>query len=397
MTERLTCYACGTTVATPAAPRCDCGEPRWYETDASGFDWPTDLDAGTWTAAGLLPAEPPDTGLGTASGGTSLVRTPTLDEYVGAAVSVKDEGLNPTGSFKDRGTAVGIEVARDAGDDAVGTVSHGNMAMSTAAGATAAGLDCVVCVPADISDERLRNIARYDPRIVRVDGDYGQLYYDALEVGRKRGVRFINSDSPERVAGQKTTALEALVQHRDRAGDVPDALVLPVSSGGHASGTYKLLLELQAAGLLAAKETPRLYLVQAAACAPIAEADERGLDSVERVEKGETVAYSIANPAPPSGTRALHGARETGGSVVAVDDQAILDAKRRLAGDAGLTVEASSATSVAGARKLVADGEISRDEDVVCVATGSGFKESVSAVDDVDAETVSLEELGGAL
>jgi len=178
---------------------------------------------------------------------------------------------------------------------------------------------------------------------------------------------------------------------------VPDALVLPVSSGGHASGAYKLLLELREAGLLAPNEVPRLYLVQAAACASIAEADERRLDSVERVEKGETVAYSIAIPQPPSGTRALHGVRETGGTVVAVDDEAILNAKRRLAVDAGLTVEASSATSVAGARKLVADGEIGSDENVVCVATGSGFKESVSAVDDVDAETVSLEELGNAL
>lgn len=397
MTTRLTCYACGETVTTPAASRCNCGEPRWYETDPAGFDWPTDLDEGTWSAATLLPVDPPDAGLGTASGGTPLVRTPTLDDYVGAAVSVKDEGLNPTGSFKDRGTAVGIEVAREAGDHAVGTVSHGNMAMSMAAGATAADLDCVVCVPADISDERLRNIARYDPRILRVDGDYGQLYYDALAVGRERGVRFINSDTPERVAGQKTTTLEVLVQHRKRAGDVPDAIVMPVSSGGHASGAYKLLLELQAAGLVDDGELPRLYLVQAAACAPIAKADEAGLDAVERVEKGETVAYSIANPAPPSGTRALHGARETGGGVIAVADGAILEAKRRLAADAGLTVEASSATSVAGARRLVADGEIRGNEEVVCIATGSGFKESVSAVEGVDAETISLEGLDDAL
>jgi len=397
MTRRLTCYACGESVAAPASPRCDCGEPRWYETDASDFDWPTDLDAGTWAAADLLPADPPDAGLGTASGATPLVRTPALDDYVGAAVSVKDEGRNPTGSFKDRGTAVGIAVARDAGERAVGTVSHGNMAMSTAAGAAAAGVDCVVCVPADISTERLRNIARYGPRIVRVDGDYGQLYYDALAAGDECGIRFINSDSPERVAGQKTTALEALVQHRARAGDVPDAVVMPVSSGGHASGAYKTLLELREAGLLAAGELPRLYLVQAAACAPVATAHERGLDAVERVERGETVAYSIANPDPPSGTRALHGARDTGGGAVAVDDDAIVTAKRRLAGDAGLTVEASSATAVAGARRLVADGEIGSDEAVVCISTGSGFKESVAGPDDVDAETVSLDDLEAAL
>lgn len=398
----LSCYACGRTVEPPAAPRCECGEPRWFETEPdalAALAWPDSLDALAWTFADLLPVDPPAAGVGAAAGGTPLVRTPTLDEYAGVRTFVKDEGLNPTGSFKDRGTAVGIELAKREGADAVGTVSHGNMAMSTAAGAAAAGLDCVVCVPADISAERLRNIARYDPRIVRVEGDYGRLYYDALEVGRERGVRFVNSDTPGRVAGQKTTALEALAQHRARTGAVPDAVVLPTSSGGHASGAYKALLELRAAGLLDGATTPRLYLVQAAACAPVAEAYRDGREDVTRVERGETVAYSIANPDPPSGTRALHGARETGGGAVAVEDDAILDAQRRLAAEAGLTVEASSATALAGARRLAADGVLDREDSVVCVATGSGFKESVGAAegDAVDAETVPLDELSDRL
>lgn len=412
MSRRFSCYACGSAVDAPAAPRCDCGEPRWYDTDPrtlSDLEWPADFADRVWAVDDLLPVDPPDDGVATAAGGTPLIRTPTLDEYAGARVSVKDEGRNPTGSFKDRGTAVGIALALAEGADAVGTVSHGNMAMSTAAVAAAADLDCVVCVPADISAERLRNIGRYDPRIVRVEGEYGRLYYDALEIGRERGVRFINSDTPGRVAGQKTTVLEALAQHRRRTGSVPDALVLPVSSGGHASGAYKGLLELHEAGLIGGGDAegdtgtdndaglPRLYLVQAAACAPIARAYREGLDAVERVEKGETIAYSIANPDPPSGTRALTGARETGGAVVAVDDQAILDAKRRLAADAGLAVEASSATTLAGLRELTAAGEIGADEAVVCVATGSGFKESVGDAAPPEPETVALADLGDAL
>ncbi len=383
----LVCDACRASVPYPPspgsprdlpAPRCDCGEPRWFETPADrldAFTWPADLDARMWAFAELLPVEPPTEGLPTAAGGTPLVRTPLVDEYAGARVSVVDEGRNPTGSFKDRGSAVGVTLAAAAGADAVGTVSHGNMAMSTAAFAAGAGLDCVVCVPADVPAERLRNIARFDPRILRVEGDYGRLYHEALAVGHEHGVPFINSDTPGRVAGQKTTVLEALARFRDRTGgDLPDAVVLPVSSGGHASGAVKALRELRAAGLLDEETPPRLHLVQAAACAPIAEADERGVERVERVERGETIAYSIANPDPPSGTRALRGVRETGGSVVAVDDDAIREAGRRLA-SAGVTAESSSATTLAGVRVLARRGAVTADEDVLCVVTGSGFKE----------------------
>ena len=407
MTE-LTCYACDESVPVPTAPdsptglptpRCDCGEPRWFDADPDRLDaltWPTDLDDRMWAFPELLPVDPPSSGMTTAPGGTPLVRTPELDAFAGARVSVKDEGRNPTGSFKDRGSAVGVALAADAGADAVGTVSHGNMAISTAATAAAFGIDCVVCVPANIPEERLGNIARFGPRIVRVDGDYGRLYHEALSIGAERGVPFVNSDTPGRVAGQKTTVLEVLVEYRARNdGGLPEAVVLPVSSGGHASGAYKGLRELVDAGLVDEGELPRLYLVQAAACSPIADAAERGLDRVERVERGETIAYSIANPDPPSGTRALFGARATGGGAVAVDDDAIRTAQRRLADDAGLAVEASSATSLAGARLLAERDELATDDDVVCVATGSGFKETPAV--DVDSELVPLEKLADSI
>ncbi|WP_418281334.1 threonine synthase [Halorubrum sp. DTA98] len=404
----LTCYACGESVSVPSepasprslpGPRCDCGEPRWFEADPgrlAELSWPDDLDDRMWAFADLLPVEPPRSGVATAPGGTPLVRTPALDDYAGTSVSVKVEGENPTGSFKDRGSAVGVALAAAAGADAVGTVSHGNMAISTAAVAAAFGLDCVVCVPANIPEERLGNIARFGPRIVRVEGEYGRLYHEALAIGSERGVPFVNSDTPGRVAGQKTTVLEALAGYRARNdGDLPDAVVLPVSSGGHASGAYKGIRELRDAGLIDG-EGPRLYLVQAAACAPIARADERGLDRVEPVERGETIAYSIANPDPPSGTRALYGARETGGGAIAVDDDDIREAQRRLAVDAGLAVETASATSLAGVRRLVDRGSIDPGEDVICVATGSGFKESIDGRD-VDADVVALSDLGDAI
>jgi threonine synthase len=307
-------------------------------------------------------------------------------------VHVKHEGANSTGSFKDRGSAVGVAHAMAEGYDAVGTVSHGNMARSMAAHAASAGLDCLVLVPADIPTERLGLIARHDPTILRVEGEYGRLYEESLRVSRERGIPFINSDAPLRVAGQKTTALEIAEAF---APEVPDAVVMPVSSGGHASGVWKAFCELSAAGLV--ETPPRLYFVQTAACAPIAEAWDRGDETVTPVEGGETVAYSIANADPPSGNRVLAAARETGGAVLAVDDDAILDARRALSRRAGLFVETSSATALAGARQLGERGEIEPDEDVVLVTTGTGFTERDVDEPAVDARTVSMASLDGAI
>jgi len=387
----LSCYACGATATLADGPRCDCGEPRWIDTRPSGFDWPDTRDRSLWRYGDLLPGGPP-TGLAAGAGGTPLVRAPRLDDDVGARVHVKYEGGNPTGTFKDRGSAVGVSVAAASGLDAVGTVSHGNMARSMAAHAASAGLDCLVLVPADIPAARLGLIARHDPTMLRVEGEYGGLYEAAIRMGTERGVAFVNSDTPLRVAGQKTTALEIAESF---APDTPDAVVMPVSSGGHASGVWKAFRELEAAGLV--ESPPRLYFVQASACAPIAEAWARGDRTVEPVEAGETVAYSIANADPPSGNRVLAAARETGGGVLAVDDGAILDARRALSARAGLFVESACATSLAGARVLSDRGDLEGDDDVVLVATGTGFTERDVDSVDVSADTVPLDGLDDAI
>jgi len=184
---------------------------------------------------------------------------------------------------------------------------------------------------------------------------------------------------------------EAFARDPSVEGKAPDAAVLPVSSGGHASAAWKGLRELRAAGLL--DELPRLYLVQAAACDPIAAAYRAGDDEVGTTTAGETVAYSIANPDPPSGTRALAAARETGGAVVSVPDDDIREARRALARRAGFCVEPASATTLAGVRQLSADGEIGADDAVVAVATGTGFRETPAAT--AQPGTVELADLDG--
>lgn len=398
-----TCWACGWET-TASHARCECGEPLWLVGDGDTDNAPSTLPDRVETMWDVVPllgldVQAPTVGLAAEIGGTPLVRTPALDSVVadlegtapesgsdGPRIHVKYEGANPTGSFKDRGTAFGLTAAFADGVEEVGTVSHGNMAVSVAAHAAASDVPCTVLVPADISADRLAAIGQFDPRIVRVDGDYGRLYERSLELARETGVRFLNSDVPSRVAGQATTLLEAVAQ---LAPETPDAVVCPVSSGGHAGGLWQAVRALDAADAL--DDLPRLYFVQAAACAPIAEAFDRGNDTVTRVEAGETVAYSIANADPPSGARTVAAARATGGAVLAVDDDEILAAKRRFAEWAGLTVEPSSATSLAAAERLVETEELGADEDVVLVATGRGFGGVGGTVETVD---LSLDAVG---
>jgi len=374
----LVCDACGNRYADRT--HCECGETLWYPLGETHLvDDPTSV----WSFADALPADSP-TGLETAAGGTPLVRAPRLDGYAGLRLWVKDESENPTGSFKDRGTAVATAALRARGEDAIGTVSHGNMAMSTAAHAASTGMDCVVLVPDDIPEERLGHVARYDPDVYAVSGEYGRLYEDSFSLP----LSFVNSDSPLRVEGQKTTVLELLSQFDG----TPDAIVLPVSSGGHASGAWKAVRELRAAGEL---DNVPLYFVQAAACDPIARAYRAGEDDVTPVDGGETVAYSIANADPPSGNRVLRAARDTDGAVLSVSDEDILAAQRALADRAGLAVEAASATTLAAVESLSADGELDEGDDVVLVATGTGFRESPPTPEEI--AYVTREELSGLL
>lgn len=416
---RTACFDCGRT-HPPERKRCDCGQPVWFDVEpAAGDVAATGRDRGSgpgiWRHAAALPVsapEDPRADLGAATGATPLFRAPGLASSAGAdgdrpEVWIKDETANPTGTFKDRGTAVAVHgIGQRRGAEApsanarvrIGTVSHGNMAISTAAFGAATGTGAVVLVPEDVPAERLAAIARYDPAVYRVAGDYGRLYRETLALSpAETGIDFVNSDTPLRVAGQKTVAHEVCAglgrDGTDGAAGfaAPDAVVLPVSSGGHASAVWKGLRELRSAELI--DDLPRIYPVQAAACAPIAGAFAAGR-GVRPVDPGETAAYSIANPDPPSGDRALAAARDTGGAVFAVDEAAIGRAVDAVARRAGLCVEPGSAVALAGLRELVegpADAGVApveSDETVVLVATGTGFRDLRAG--GVDAPVVDL-------
>ena len=373
MSSSLVCFRCGDPSDDETRIRCACGEPLWFDTPTTEFTWSdcTDLES-MWRYEALLPIEQPN-GVARAAGRTPLIRSHALDDAAGCRVYVKDETENPTGSYKDRGSAVAVPHAIEAGTDVIGTISYGNMAISTAAHATSLDRACIVLVPDEISPARLELIAQYEPTIVQVSGDYGALYSDGVALSESLPISILVSDAPARISGYKTAVFEI---YESLAPDTPDAIVLPTSSGGFASGVWRGLRDLETLGLLA--EFPRLYLVQTVTADPITQAFETGATEPTALspdETGETIAHSIGNPDPPSGTRALAAVRETNGAVVSVTDQEIRTAQRQFAVDGGFCVEPAAATPLAGLTRLSERDAIAPDESAVVVPTGTGFKE----------------------
>ncbi len=391
MSSSLVCFRCGERYDDETRVRCACGEPLWFDTPSTDFAWSDCPDIESmWRYEALLPVEQP-TGVAQAAGRTPLIRSHALDDAAGCRVYVKDESENPTGAYKDRGSAVAVPHAIETGTDVIGTISYGNMAVSTAAHATSLGRACIVLVPDEIPSARLELIAQYEPTIVQVSGDYGALYADGIALSESLPISVLVSDAPARISGYKTVVFEI---YESLAPDTPDAIVLPTSSGGFASGVWRGLRDLETLGLL--EEPPRLYLVQTATADPITQAFETGATEPTALspdETGETIAHSIGNPDPPSGTRALAAVRETDGAVVSVSDAEIQSAQRRFAVDGGFCVEPAAATPLAGLTRLSERGEVASDESAVVVPTGTGFKELGTGNESVDTEQTSRTEL----
>jgi threonine synthase len=333
----------------------------------------------------------PDLDLGV--GGTPLVRARRLNRRLGVShLFFKNEGLNPTGSFKDRGTVVGIQRALEMGVRAVGTVSSGNMAGSMAAFAARAGLECYVMVSSEIPPEKLGPIGIYRPHLMLVEGDYGELYREALRIGEELGIYFIISDDPFRVDGQKTVALEICEQLNWEA---PDYIFVPVSSGGNLSGVLKGLRELKERGMIS--RMPRVVGVQAEGSSPLAKAFAAGKERFERFENPNTICHAITNANPPSGNRVLRwldGGKN--GRIVSVTDEEALDAQRLMAEDEGIWGQPDSAVPLAAIIKSLDDGSISPDDRVVAIVTGNGLKDqSIFKSRPVETKRVGLSELAG--
>ena len=352
---KLRCPICGKTYDEPVQ-RCECGEPVEFEP----FNGEPYIGKTVWERFwDFWPVEPAlEFSLG--EGDTPMVRSKLGYEF-GIRLYLKNETVNPTWSFKDRGTFLAMSYALKAGYKTVGTVSTGNMAASVAAYASRFGFKAKILVSENASDEKLKAVSVYGGDVIRVRGDYGRLYFESLKLGEKHGVYFINSDNPFRLEGYKSIAFEIAEELS------PDYVLIPTSSGGLFRGIIKGFIELRESGLI--DSLPKLIAVQAEGCSPICRAFQEGKAKVERFENPRTIAKAIANPYPPSGNAVLKLLRELGWGCVAVSDDEIRGAQKRLARD-GLFVQPASATGIAALEKL----ELPEGAKVVSILTGSGLR-----------------------
>jgi len=332
-------------------------------------------------------------------GGTSLFRSANLARKLGLRLLyVKNEGENPTGSFKDRGMTVGISKAMELDAKTVICASTGNTSASLAAYAAKAGLQCIVLIPSGkIAYGKLAQAMVYGAKIVQVQGNFDQALEIVLELSEKhRELYLLNSINPYRLEGQKTIAYEVYDQLN---GTPPDRVILPVGNAGNISAIWKGFTELHKLGFI--EKLPKMTGIQAEGAAPIASAIKEGKEEIVPIEKPETVATAIRIGAPVSWKKAIRAIRESKGTAETVTDEEILEAQKMLARNEGLFVEPASAASIAGLKKLLDAGRIDEGEVVVCVTTGHGLKDPDVAVRigekpyEVSAEVESIERLLG--
>ncbi len=303
-------------------------------------------------------------------GGTPLLEAPRLSARTGARVLLKFEGVNPTGSFKDRGMTLAISKALEEGAKAVLCASTGNTSASAAAYATRAGLTCAVLIPeGHIALGKLAQALVHGARVLQVRGNFDEALAMVRTLGEREPVTVVNSVNPYRIEGQKTAAFEIV----DVLGDAPDVHCIPVGNAGNITAYWRGYCEYRHAGR--ATRLPRMFGFQAAGAAPIVEGHP--------VEHPDTLATAIRIGNPASWYGATAAASESGGSITAVTDDEILAAYRLLSSEEGVFCEAASAASVAGLLKVgVPEGST-----VVCVLTGHGLKDPDLAISQIPVPT----------
>lgn len=309
-------------------------------------------------------------------GNTPLVPLLTVSQQVGCTVYAKYEGLNPTGSFKDRGMTMAISKAVEEGARAVICASTGNTAASAAAYAARAGISCWVLLPAGkIAHGKLAQALFYGARVLAVQGNFDQALVLVRRLAAELPVKLVNSLNPMRLQGQKTAAFEIC----DALGTAPEILALPVGNAGNITAYWLGFKEYLQAGNI--KAGPKMMGFEAAGAAPLA---------LGRVVKDpETVATAIRIGDPTSGEQAVRAARESNGSIKAVTDAEILAAQKLLAKTEGLFVEPASAASVAGVIKIAQNHKFDPGAKIVCILTGHGLKDpDIAVTESPDPQTV---------
>jgi len=296
-------------------------------------------------------------------GNTPLIPVPRVAEALGASFNlfIKFEGLNPTGSFKDRGMTTAVSEAAFRGAKTVICASTGNTAASAAAYAAKAGIRALVIIPAGkVAAGKLAGAIAYGADVIQIDGSFDDALTLAVKLSEKHPITLVNSLNPFRLQGQKTAAFEIC----DALGNAPDWLALPVGNAGNITAYWMGFTQYNT---LKKTRLPQLLGVQAAGAAPLVLGHP--------IEKPETVATAIRIGKPARGEEALSAAQASNGMIISTTDEEILAAQNLLAAS-GIWVEPASAAGIAGLKKKIADGTINLEgKQVVSVCTGHGLKD----------------------
>ncbi len=373
------CIECGRKYAADEVVyTCECGGLLEIVYELDDIDPATITSHGrlsVWKYKSLLPVECEPITL--KEGGTPLYRCTRLGQSLGVErLYVKHEGMNPTGSFKDRGMTVGVSKAVELGMKVVACASTGNTSASLAVYGAKAGIPVVVLLPSGkVALGKVAQAMIHGAKVLSTRGNFDV----SLELVRKlcesEGFYLLNSINPYRLEGQKTIAFEVA---EALGWSVPDCVVLPVGNAGNISAIYKGFLELKELGIT--DSIPRMCGIQAEGSKPVADAFAAHRDDITPERNPETVATAIRIGNPVNAKKALAAIYESGGHATYVSDEHTLEAQRMLAQEEGIGVEPASATSVAGLKKLLSEGIIDVEDRVVCITTGHLLKDPETAI-----------------
>jgi len=332
----------------------------------------TTREKSMWRYFELLPIKERSSIVDLDAGFTPLHRCDRLTEKLGLRrLYIKNDALNPTYSFKDRPSGVGVSKALELGLRAVGSASTGNLAASTAAYAARAGIPCYIFVPKGLEQSKIVQSLSYGPKVVEVDGTYDDANRLAAEAGETYGIGFVNINlRPFYVEGSKTLAYEVAEQ---LGWTLPDHIIVPVGSGALLNAICKGIEEIYRLGLISSTDVA-IHAAQPHGCSPIVDAFKAGSEDVTPVEAPETIAKSLAIGDPGDGVYVVRRLKQFGGRAESVNDAEIVESIRLLASTEGIFTEPAGGVSVGVLRKLVSEGVIKRDERVVCLVTGNGLK-----------------------
>jgi len=385
MIYTLKCIKCGREYDKKSVIyNCDCGGLLEVRIDFSSINTDKDdyknIPLSVWKYKEFLPVERDPITI--KEGGTPLYDCKRFSRFIELdnPFYVKHEGLNPTGSFKDRGMTVGVTKAIELGMKIVACASTGNTSASLSIYGAKAGIPVVVLLPGGkVALGKVAQALIHGAKVIEIKGNFDEALDIVMRLCKEEKIYLLNSVNPYRLEGQKTIGYEIADELN---WDMPDRIILPVGNAGNISAIYKGFKELKSIGWI--DKIPKMTGIQSEGSAPIVKAFKEHKENIIPEKNPETIATAIRIGNPINAEKALKAIYESGGLAETVTDEEIVEAQRELAKLEGIGVEPASASSIAGLKKLLKNGLIDKDEKIVCITTGNLLKDPEEVVNVCD-------------